>query len=89
MATYILYQLLTNGEWCWKVEYLNLFGNIITLIFSFIMIFVTTIILVFVALIENIFMTPVWVLYNLCCKKEYRKSYVEFFKFKEEMEDDQ
>lgn len=88
MATYILYQLLTNGEWNWNVEHLNLFGNIITAVFGFIMIFVTTIILVFGALIENIFMTPVWGLYNLCHKKEYRKSYVEFFKFKEEMEDD-
>ena len=88
MATFILYQLFTNGDWTLKSTYLNMFGNIITLIFGFIMIFVTTIILVFVALIENIFMTPVWVLYNLCYKKEYRKSYVEFFKFKEEMEDD-
>lgn len=86
MTTYILYQLLINGEWCWKVEHLNLFGNIITLIFGFIVIFVTTIILVFGALIENIFMTPVWILYNLCHKKEYRKSYVKFFKFKEETE---
>lgn len=88
MATYILYQLLTNAVWNWNVEHLNLFGNIITAVFGFIMIFITTIILIFGALIENVFMTPVWVLYNLCRKKEYRKSYVEFFKFKEEIENE-
>ena len=44
-------------------------------------IFRMLIILGVVSLVENIFMLPILGIYNLCHKKQFRKSYIEFFNF--------
>ena len=81
MATFMLHMIFKEGQWCLINEDLSLFGNIISLVFAIPIILSFLIILGVVSLVENIFMLPFWGIYNLCHKKQFRKSYIEFFNF--------
>ena len=81
MGTILLLMLFTGDiDWGLENESLSKFGKIMLVInraFLCIVLFVAS--LPF-ALIENAFLFPIWIMYNLCHKKEHRKSYVKFLK---------
>ncbi len=86
MFTFILYSIFKDFDWRWKNSHLNLFGNILTSIASVIIFGSMIIIMGSVALVENIFIVPIWLIYNLVRKKEYKKSYLKFLRFEEDDE---
>lgn len=81
MGTILLFMLLTgNIDWGVDTEELSRFGKIMMIINKFLWVVILFITSLPFALIENAFLFPIWIIYNLCHKKEHRKSYVKFLK---------
>jgi hypothetical protein len=57
-----------------NMETLSIFGKVGV----WIMMVITCIVSFSLAVVENIFIIPCWLIYNLCHKKESRKSYAKF-----------
>lgn len=83
MGTIMIYILIKGRFDFNRPQGINTFGKIITNILAVFGIIIWFITAGLMALFENLFIVPVWCLYNLCHKKEYRKSYVNFLSLKD------
>ena len=85
MGTTLLSILFTGQiDWGLDNDRLSIIGQIYLLVAK-----CTTIVLIFIvafplALVENLFIVPAWLLYNLSHKKGFRKTYLNFLGLKEE-----
>lgn len=83
MGTIALYVLFNCGSWKGWDENLSKLGNILSTIFVTLGLVIYFLISLPLAIIENVFIIPVWLIYNLCHKKELRKTYEKFLNLQE------
>lgn len=83
MGTIALYVLFNCMHWRGYDDRLSKMGNILSTIFATLGLCVYFILFLSLAIIENIFVVPVWLIYNLCHKKELRKTYEKFLPLEE------
>lgn len=78
MGTIISYLIITK-QLDSVTKNMSIFGKVL---FG-IMVVISCIVVFSLALVENILIVPCWLGYNLCHKKEFRKTYVEFLNLKD------
>jgi hypothetical protein len=83
MGTIALYVLFNCGSWKGYDDRLSKIGNILSTIFGCLGLLIYFIIFTPLAIVENVFILPVWCGYNLCHKKELRKTYESFLRLYE------
>ena len=78
MGTFIFWCLLNDGFDFGSDVGLTKFGRILRRIAIVLSITITVILMTPFAILENIIIIPAWLIYNLCHKKESRKTYMQF-----------
>ena len=78
MGTMLIYVLFCCGSWEWHNPKLSKVGNALSNIGAILGVIIALAVSVPLALVENVFIVPSWLVYNLCHTGDLRKSYVKF-----------
>ena len=78
MGTLMFYILFFSGNWEWFNPKLSPLGNALIDILAVLGVIISLAAIIPLMIIENVFIIPAWLVYNLCHRTDLKQSYVKF-----------